>query len=380
MTRRRRTVLWLLAAALLLGGGSAAALTQDRLGGKVRAGDEVVVPAGETVDGDLYASGGSVRIEGTVDGDLVASGGRVEVSGDVTGDLLAGSGSVSVSGSVGGDARVGAGQVTVSGSVGEDLVVGSGRVTVTSSGEVGEDLIFGAGRTRLDGRVAGNVLGVTGDYVRRGTVGGTEQVTIKGRAVEEPPSLGDRLLGALGRFVSLLAVAALLLWLVPRAVEGPAGAVRGRPLASIGVGILTFVGFFVAVPALVLAAVLLAILFGLLGLGGLVAVIVSGALVALAVLAFLFFFALAFVAPAAVGLALGRLVAPDGGARARWGALALGVLVVVVLTSLPAIGGWATFVVALFGLGALLLEGRARRRRAPADVAGPPPPPAAATA
>jgi hypothetical protein len=48
---------------------SAAALVQEtELGGKLRSGQEVVVPAGETVAGDLYASAGTVRIEGRVRG------------------------------------------------------------------------------------------------------------------------------------------------------------------------------------------------------------------------------------------------------------------------------------------------------------------------
>jgi len=66
---------------------------QTELGGKVRSGQEVVVASGETVQGDLIASAGTVRIDGRVDGDLVASGGQVTVAGTVTGgsrDVLGG--------------------------------------------------------------------------------------------------------------------------------------------------------------------------------------------------------------------------------------------------------------------------------------------------
>src|SRR6266508_2875247 len=64
--------------AVALASLSAAAVAQQtELGGKVRSGQEVTVPAGETVQGDLIASAGTVRVDGTVDGDLVASGGQV---------------------------------------------------------------------------------------------------------------------------------------------------------------------------------------------------------------------------------------------------------------------------------------------------------------
>jgi cytoskeletal protein CcmA (bactofilin family) len=343
---------------------SSIALAQaTQLGGKVRAGAEVVVTAGETVQGDLYASGGSVRIEGTVAGDLVAWGGQVEVSGEVSDDLIVGSGTVDISGRVGGDARLGAGRVTVGGSVGEDLVVGSGQLTLTSSGEVGEDVIFGTGQTTIDGRVEGDVLGSTGGYTKRGTVGGTENVSVREREAEAEPTVGDRILDVLQRFLSVVIVAALLLWLVPRLVEGTSETLRRRPLPSLGLGLLGLVGFAILVLVAILATVLVAIVLGLLGLGGLSATAALGLIVALIVLAFLFFFILAFGAYVAVGLWLGALALPGGGAR-RWGALALGVLVVVVLTSLPVIGGLLAFLVAIFGLGALILELNARRRGA----------------
>ena len=67
-----------------------AAAQQSELGGKVRAGREVTVPAGETVPGDLVASAATVRVDGRVDGDLVASGGQVIVAGTVGGDVLVG--------------------------------------------------------------------------------------------------------------------------------------------------------------------------------------------------------------------------------------------------------------------------------------------------
>lgn len=364
---RRSPVAWLAIAALFVALGSSVALAQARgLGGKVRAGDEVLVPAGETVRGDLYASGGSVRVEGTVEGDLVAAGGQVEVSGEVTGDLTVASGRVNISGQVGEDARLAAGQVTAGGSVGEDLLTTAGQVTLTSSGTVGEDFIFGTGRTTLDGQVAGDVFGGTGNYVRRGSVGGTEEVTITGRVEDRPPTVGDRILAALRRFVSLFVVGALLLWLAPRVVDGAAETLRQRPLASLGMGVLGIVGFVVLVLALILVAVFLSIGLGLVGLGELIGVLLFGSAAVLGALAFLFFLAVAFGAQAGVGLSLGRLALGAGPAALRWGALALGVLVVVVITSIPVVGAWLAFLIVLFGLGALVLELRPwPRRRAP---------------
>jgi cytoskeletal protein CcmA (bactofilin family) len=350
---------------MVFGSSSAFAQEQEsRLGGKLRSGGEVVIAADETVSGDLYASGGQVRIDGTVDGDLIASGGQVVVTGTVSGDVLAGSGRVDVSGEVTGDARLGAGQVTVSGTVGEDLVVGAGQTTISSSGQVGEDFIFGTGQTTLDGAVEGNVLGAAGNYRRTGTVGGTEDVVV-GR--EKEKTFGDRLLDALQRFIAILVIGALLLWLAPRVVEGAADTLRRRPWASLGVGVLGCVGFFVLCLVILLVMILLAIVLGLIRLDDLVGLTLFGGSTAITGVVFAFVLAVAFVAQAVVGLAVGRLMIGIAPVR-RWLALVLGVLIVVVLGAIPVVGGWLGLIIALFGLGALILEFRPRRRRAPAPA------------
>lgn len=336
--------------------GASVALAQEmELGGKLRAGSQVVVPAEETIEGDLYASGGLVRVEGTVDGDLIATGGQVRLTGEVTGDLIASGGMVDVSGQVEGDVRAAGGQLTVSGSIGEDLFVAGGQVTLSSSGEVGEDLVFAAGQMTLDGSVTGDVMGTTGNYQRDGNVGGDENVRV---GEDEEPTVGDRSLEALQRFVSILVVGGLALWLAPRLIEAPAQTLRRRPLASLGFGLLGLVGFLVLVVAVILVAVLLAIVFGLLGLDGLVVTVIITLFAALVGLGLLFFLALVFGAPAGVGMSLGSLLL--GSPVRRWLALILGVLVVVVVSYLPLIGGWLGFVIVVFGLGAIILAVRPR--------------------
>jgi hypothetical protein len=145
------------------------------------------------------------------------------------------------------------------------------------------------------------------------------------------------------------------LWLAPRLLNGVSETLRRRPLATLGIGLLGMVGFVILVIVIIFAVVLVAIGLGLVGLDGLVGTTLFATMVALFVLGFLFFFVLAFGAHAGVGMSIGRLAVGGGGTR-RWGALALGVLVVVLLTSLPAVGGFLALLVAIFGLGAILLE------------------------
>jgi hypothetical protein len=177
----------------------------------------------------------------------------------------------------------------------------------------------------------------------------------------EAPTTADRILDAVQRFISLLLVAALFLWLAPRYVEEPTLMLRQRPWASLGVGIVGVVAFGVLIFLVILVAVLSGIGAGLVGLSDLVGAIVFAAVVAVALLAFLFFVAAVFGAPAWVGMALGSIALSMESAARRWAALVIGLVIVVALTSIPVVGVWIGLLVLLFGLGAAILAFRPRR-------------------
>src|SRR5204862_2786631 len=69
---------------------------QEQLGGKLLTGNEVTIPAGTTVDHDVYVFAGTVISNGTITGDLVVAGGTVDVNGEVKGDVLAAGGRVTI--------------------------------------------------------------------------------------------------------------------------------------------------------------------------------------------------------------------------------------------------------------------------------------------
>jgi hypothetical protein len=340
-----------LAASLVLGKG-------QLLGGKLRTGDNVTVPADESWDGDLYLLGGRVTVAGSVDGDLTVLGGQVDVSGTVTGDVLVAGGNVSIAGDVGGDARIAGGQINLGGTVKEDVAVTGGQVTVPAGGEIGGDLIVAGGQVTMSGSVGGSVEGSAGDYTSGGTVGGTEHVVIA-RNQPAPARAAEPLLDGLRHFVVVFLLGALLLWLLPRLMAAAGRALREQPWRALGGGLLACVGYIAFLIAAIIAMILLAILFGLLQVGSLVAIDVIGGLLAIFVVTFAFVLLVAFAADALVGLTVARwaMSRTAGGTntQGRWqelGLLAAGAAAVVIVTSIPIVGGWVKLAVILFGLGA----------------------------
>ncbi|MGO9179361.1 MAG: hypothetical protein ACLQHS_08820 [Candidatus Limnocylindrales bacterium] len=349
------------------------ALAASALGGKLRYGDTVIVPAGETVNSDLYVFAGTVTVDGAVHGDVVAAGGRVTIDGAVDGDVIAGGGAVEIDGTVGGGVRAAGGQVTVAGAVTKDVLAGGGTLTIVSGARVGGDLIFSAGRVSVNGDVAGSIQGNAVAYTRTGSLGGSETVHVGQPAPTPRISTGGPVADALRHYVVVLLLGLLALWLLPRGLRSASELVRSRPLAVAGSGLLGLLGYVLALVALLAVMIALAIAFGLLTLGTLVAIDVVAWILASVVLTFAFILAAAFLSVAVVGLTLGRLVLPPGGVE-RWqeiAALALGSAVVVLVTSLPLIGPWAEVVVIVVGLGGLLLAGWAAWR---SRHGGPTPP------
>src|SRR5262249_6676488 len=87
-----------------------------------RQGQGVTIPAGTTIDDDLYAGASTVTVEGTIAGSLIAAGGNVKVTGTVERDVMVAGGTVDISGPVKGSVRMAGGTLTLSGPVMEDVV------------------------------------------------------------------------------------------------------------------------------------------------------------------------------------------------------------------------------------------------------------------
>jgi cytoskeletal protein CcmA (bactofilin family) len=375
-SRQKRFVIAASAALLLAIFAISVVAAQGDLGGKLRSGSDVRVPADETVSSDLYVGAGTVTVDGTVDGDLVVTGGTLTLNGTVNGDVLAAGGTIRVGGTVGGDVRAAGGQVVVAGSVAEDGLLSGGQVELAAGGSIGEDLIVAGGQVTVAGDVTGSVTGAAGTYSRTGQVGGSDEVQI--RQLESPFDRAPNLVAdAIRHFLSVVLVGLIALWLAPRFMSVAEGAIRRRPLTAAGWGLGGILGFFLLLIVIPLVTILVAILLGLLGFNGLLGIDILAGIVAVLGLVLAFGFVGFFLGDAVLGLALALLVAPDRDQPAAAGdtstgtvstpvgqrslltgrnvlLMAIGVAVIVIVTTVPVIGGILRLVFAILGLGAVL--------------------------
>jgi len=110
---------------------------------RLRSSNNVTIDSGETINDDLYVSGGTVVVNCKVNGDLIVAGGTVTINGPVRDDLLIAGGTIEAasSASIGRDALLASGNAQLSGAIGRKLQAAGGGVVI--DGPVG-------GTARLD--------------------------------------------------------------------------------------------------------------------------------------------------------------------------------------------------------------------------------------
>ena len=338
----------------------------------------VSIPAGEVVNKDHFAFGDIVEISGTVNGDVYAFGGQVLVDGRVNGDLITAGGVVTISGSVSQDVRAAGGQLTISGEIGGNVTIGGGNIEITDSARVGGGIVAGGGNISLAAPVGKSIkVGgvnltisnkINGDVeagvetlrlTSKAKVGGDltywsekdasvdEKAVIGGEVTKKtPPATGfetKKILGAFTGFslfmklvslISTLIVGLFIIKLFPRYSRQTVSTLKNRPWASLGVGVV----------ALILTPIITVLL--LVTLVGIPIGLILGAIYAISL-----YLARIFVIFWAGSWILERT---RGKVNEIW-ALIIGLIVYLVVTSIPIIGSFVVFFTILFGLGAAII-------------------------
>ena len=245
---------------------------------------------------------------------VVLSGDLLVARGKTVGEVVVIHGSATVLGVVDGDVIVLDGPATIGGQVAGDVVVLDGQLVLRGTAQVAGNVLSGDPVEREDGAQ------VTGE-VREGF-----RVTLEG-----PVAALGALLVSVAFAVSLLIAMTVLVLLAPRGVDRLGVATRTAPFAAAGWGVL--VAVVVPAVSVVLVASVLGLPLGLALLFG---------------LGLLFFLGLA-----AAALGIGRAIAPPP--RGRLAALFAGWAIVAVVGLVPVLNAIAWGLLAVFGLGIVLV-------------------------
>jgi len=157
-------------------------------------------------------------------------------------------------------------------------------------------------------------------------------------------------------------VGLLLLWLAPAWTRHLADRLEAQPLPSLGWGAVAFVAFIAALLGILILTIILAVIFGFLTLGGLVAMIVSLGVLAGAGMVIGYIAFAAYLAEGIVAYMAGRWLLRR--TQPAWAEqpvvpLVIGLVLYVLLSAIPWLGWLVGMLVVLLALGTLWSWGRA---------------------
>jgi cytoskeletal protein CcmA (bactofilin family) len=326
----------------------------------------------EVLKRDIFFAGSQLRIDGTVDGDVYAFAQDVDVSGHVTGDVICFARSARISGQVDGNVRCANNNISISGTVERSVTTASEDIHLGSSAKIGHNFMSASQIMTMDGTIGRDVIAaftegtvsgaIDGNFKGMGhalTISSGAQIGGKAQFEGETPatvasgaklafplqytklehkSHSDR--GGVGYFIwriiwagARILLGLVLISLMPVFARETVESAE-RYGAALGLGVLTFFG--VGIAAIIACITIVGLLVG--------------------VSTFFLWMVSIFSSYVVVGAVVGRWIL--GKTIEFWpniGRMALGVLIVVLLTGVPHVGGWIRFGIWIWGMGAIAL-------------------------
>lgn len=151
--------------------------------------ESYTLAADETAEGNVYAAGNSLSVNGTVTGDFVGAGGTATLNGTFEDDILLAGGTTTFSGTAKDDMRIVGGTLVISGTVEGDVNVAAGTVTIEESARINGDVMIGSGMAYIKGHVGQNVGIASGEIEITGTVNGNVVAYVDKLTIDDNASI-----------------------------------------------------------------------------------------------------------------------------------------------------------------------------------------------
>lgn len=148
-------------------------LVVPALGAVHHSGELLEIKYGETINDDLFAGTREMRIYGRVNGDVYAVGENLLIEGEVTQDVQAGCRYLRITGKVGDDVLFFGQELLIDGEIGGDVKAIGAQVRMTPGAIIRGDLFAAGGKLQLNGGlIQGHLKGRVGSAYINGRVNG----------------------------------------------------------------------------------------------------------------------------------------------------------------------------------------------------------------
>lgn len=341
--------------------------------------EDVLVDAGETIDADFIAVAGTIEIKGKIDGDFIGIGRYIRCEGVIEDDVMAIAQDIDIKGDIGDSLRAAAETIKIDAHIKGDLIVVGKSVTLFENSIAEGDAVIAGKDVEINGKILqdlkvyGKTIKIKGEIAKnvkaRGDriilfpgarIGGdltytsANEIEIRGDAQiigetvwKKPAIKPKRVIGGktyVRRLITkslltlpLLLIGLILIGITPRQIRMTMEAMHKSPGKSLGFGFI----FFACVP--VATVILFATIIG----------------IPLALITLLIYFGALYVSKLFAGMFIAMRVFRLQGKPGKGPlvvALIAGAVIVVILSTIPRVGGFIGLLLILFGLGGLVIS------------------------
>ncbi len=341
--------------------------------------EDILVGAEETIGEDLIVIGDKVKIKGKIKGDFIGIGRNIRCEGVIEDDVTVIGRDIDIKGDIGDGIRAAGEKIKTDARIKGDVIIFGKSVELFENSLVKGDAVIGGEEIEIDGKILQN-LKVYGKKVKiRGEIakdaklraekiilfpgariGGNLSYTCankieirdgaevtgetiwqkpvtKAKGIIAPKSYSKKLLKKSLLTLPVLLIGLILIGITPKQVHMTTDVIDKFPWKSFGAGFV----FLVCIP--VAAAILFATIIG----------------IPLALITLLIYFSALYVSKLFAGMSIAMKIfhlqdKPGRGSLAL--ALIIGCVIVVILSTIPKIGGFIGLLLIMFGLGGFVIS------------------------
>lgn len=143
-----------------------------------KTGSSIYVPKGETIDGNLYAAGQNITVEGKVKGDIICAGQTINIRGSVDGDVICAGQTISVDGNIGGSLRAAGSSIDIAGSIARNAMTFGANIITEASSTIGWDMMVGSAMAELRGKIGRDLDGGGAQTIIGGQIGRNVKLSV----------------------------------------------------------------------------------------------------------------------------------------------------------------------------------------------------------
>lgn len=125
----------------------------------VKSDNSIMVGKNEVVDGNFYAAGQTITVDGTVDGDVICAANTVNINGTVEGDVICAAQSININGQVKGSVRAAGNSIDINGIIAENAMTFGASIHLGENAEIGREMLIACDNADIKGKIGRDLYG-----------------------------------------------------------------------------------------------------------------------------------------------------------------------------------------------------------------------------